>query len=200
MRSLSAVILLAVAAAHVAALPSVAAAQDWKSKVEARPELFHPETGYRIARQRAPTPLDIPPPAEAVDAAEARRLIEAGAVAIDVNAASRSRYDELDGSWLVNGVHESLPGATWLPETGRGTLTAEMEAYLRRNLDRLTGGDLDRAVVVFCIADCWMSWNAAQRIAAMGWRRVRWFRLGVDGWLDAGWPLVPVSPVPVEVD
>ncbi len=189
---------LLAAALCAAAFPC--AAQEWRAMREARPELFHPDTGYRIERQRAPTPHDIPPPAATVDAGEARRLIEAGAVALDVNAAAQSRYDELDGTWLVNGPHESLPGAVWLPETGRGTLTDEMTRYLRGNLDRLTGGDLDRPVVVFCIADCWMSWNAAQRVAAMGWRHVRWFRLGVDGWLDEGWTLVPVEPVPVDVD
>lgn len=166
----------------------------------AHPDLFDPRSGYRIARQHAPTPTDIPPPARVVDADEARALIAAGAVAIDVFGASRARYDALDGMWLVSKPHLSLPGATWLPETGRGAPEPEIERYLRENLERLTGGDRDRPVVVFCVADCWMSWNAAQRIARMGWRRVRWFRLGVDGWRERGWPLEPVSPPPVNVD
>lgn len=45
-----------------------------------------------------------------------------------------------------------------------------------------------------------MSWNAAQRIATLGYEQVYWYRLGTDGWLDYGWPLSPVEPVPVRVD
>ena len=37
-------------------------AEDYRSIQDRRPDLFHPETGFRIARQRAPTPEDIPPP------------------------------------------------------------------------------------------------------------------------------------------
>ena len=166
----------------------------------ARPELFDPRTGYRIDRQRAPTPTDIPPPARVADADETAALIARGAVAIDVFGAPQSRYDELDGLWLVREPRMSLPGATWLPETGRGAPSEEIRRYLRTNVERLTGGDRERTVIVFCVADCWMSWNAAQRIAAMGWRDVRWFRLGVDGWLDSGRALAPVMPTPVDVD
>ena len=188
----------ALAAALLAA--GAAEARSWQEMRAERPELFHPETGYRIDRQRAPTPEDVPPPAAVVDAAEARALIEGGALALDVSAAAQSRYDELDGTWLVREPRMSLPGAVWLPETGRGTLSEEMRAYLAGNLARLTGGDRRRPIVVFCVADCWMSWNAARRIAALGYERVLWFRLGTDGWLDAGWPLAPVEPVPVAVD
>lgn len=165
-----------------------------------RPELFDPETGYRIGRQRAPTPDDIPAPAVLVSPEEARDLLNDGAVALDVFAAQQSRFDELDGTWLVSKQRLSLPGAVWLPEVGRGQLGDEMEDYLAINLERMTQGDKARALLVYCVADCWMSWNAAQRIAALGYSRVYWFRLGTDGWLDIGEDLVPVEPVPVNVD
>lgn len=164
-----------------------------------RPDLFHPETGLRIGRYRAPTP-DAAPGAVRVDAADARSLIESGAVALDVGAAAQSRYDELDGAWLVSKPHASLPGAVWLPEVGRGALDQTMRRYLASNLDALAAGDKTAPVLVFCIADCWMSWNAAQRVAGLGYRRVYWFPEGLDGWLDAGWELSPVDPVPVDVD
>lgn len=167
---------------------------------ERRPELFDPETGYRIGRQRAPTPDDIPPPAKLVSPEEARELILDGAIALDVFGAAQSRFDELDGTWLVSKVRESLPGAIWLPETGRGRLDGVMSGYLEDNLAEMTGGDFNRDLVVFCIADCWMSWNAAQRIASIGYQKVYWYRLGTDGWLDLGEPLEVVSPVPVRVD
>lgn len=179
---------------------SGAYAESYTSVQERRPELFHPGTGYRIDRQRAPTPDDIPAPSEKVSPAEARHLIEQGAVVLDVFGALQSRYDELDGTWLVSETRMSLPGAVWLPEVGRGVLDDQMRAYLATNLAQLTEGDLSRPIVVFCVADCWMSWNAAQRIADLGYSQVRWFRLGTDGWLDEGWPLEAVVPVPVDVD
>lgn len=175
-------------------------AADTASLRALRPDLFHPETGYRIERQRAPTPDDIPGPARMTGAPEVRRLLDEGAVAIDVFGALQSRYDELDGTWLVNGPRDSLPGAIWLPEVGRGYLTEDMQAYLADNLERLSGGDRATTIIVFCVADCWMSWNAAQRIAALGYENVAWFRLGTDGWQDEGWPLAPVEPVPLALD
>ncbi len=165
-----------------------------------RPELFDPETGYRIGRQRAPTPDDIPAPAVLVSPAQARGLLAEGAVALDVFAAQQSRFDELEGTWLVSEQRLSLPGAVWLPEVGRGRLSDIMQRYLENNLTRVTAGNRDRALLVYCVADCWMSWNAAQRIAGLGYSRVYWFRLGTDGWLDIGETLAPVDPVPVDVD
>ncbi|MDJ0820280.1 MAG: PQQ-dependent catabolism-associated CXXCW motif protein [Paracoccaceae bacterium] len=167
---------------------------------EKRPDLFDPVTGYRIARHRAPTPDDIPPPAQLVGPEEARALLEQGALPVDVYGAAQSRFDELDGTWLVSEQRHSLPGAVWLPETGRGQLAPVMQRYLADNLAALTGGDTDHPLVIYCIADCWMSWNAAQRISAMGYTRVYWFRLGTDGWLDIGAQLSPVDPVPVDTD
>lgn len=168
--------------------------------VARKPDLFHPETGLRIDRQRAPVPEDIPPPARKISALWARKLIARGALALDVYGAAQSRYDELDGTWLVPEPRQSLPGAVWLPEVGRGVLDGALQVYLERELERLTGGSKARAIVVFCVADCWMSWNAAQRIAGMGYLQVYWFPLGTDGWRELGWPLEPVEPVPVPVD
>ena len=189
---------LALIALLLAASPAVAAS--YKDHQAKRPDLFDAETGYRIARQRAPTPDDIPPPAVLIGPEEARDLMQEGALILDVFSAAQSRFDELDGTWLVSEPRFSLPGAVWLPETGRGSLTPDMQAYLVDNLARLTSDDKNHPVVVFCVADCWMSWNAAQRIAALGYARVYWYRLGTDGWLDIGETLEPVDPVPVKTD
>lgn len=186
-------LILCLSAAPLAATP-------YAEHQELRPDLFDPATGYRVGRQRAPTPDDIPAPAVLVSPQEARDLLDAGAVALDVFGAQQSRFDELDGTWLVSKQRLSLPGAVWLPEVGRGQLSAVMQRYLAEGLIRVTGGDRARPLVVYCVADCWMSWNAAQRISALGYTRVYWFRLGTDGWLDIGGALVPVDPVPVNVD
>ncbi|MGF1474086.1 MAG: PQQ-dependent catabolism-associated CXXCW motif protein [Geminicoccaceae bacterium] len=163
------------------------------------PELFDAETGYRLLRPRAPTPDDIPGAAR-ISALEAKRAAADGAVLIDVFAALRSLYYEFDGTWLVEKEHLSLPGAIWLPEVGRGALSAEIDRYFRDNLALVTDGDVAMPLVIFCVADCWMSWNAAQRAQSYGYRNVLWFREGTDGWLDAGFELEPVQPVPVAVD
>jgi len=191
--------ILATLTALTLAVP-VAEAKSFREAQASRPELFDPETGYRIGRQRAPTPDDIPPPARKVSPEEAQRLLTAGVLAIDVFGAAQSRFDELDGTWLVSKPRHSLPGAVWLPEVGRGWLDPLMQRYLESNLGALSKGATDQPVMVFCVADCWMSWNAAQRIAALGYTEVYWFRLGTDGWLDIGAPLEVVHPVPVDTD
>jgi len=53
-----------------------------------------------------------------------------------------------------------------------------------------------RTLIVFCLADCWMSWNAAWRLSRAGYRDVRWFAEGADGWRDLGRPLAPMIPFP----
>ena len=74
-----------------------------------------------------------------------------------------------------------------------------MQRYLADNVANLVT-NTDDVLVVFCQADCWMSWNAVQRLTNMGYTEVRWYAEGIDGWLDQGWKLVPVDPVPVNVD
>lgn len=175
-------------------------AETYASVQQRRPDLFHPETGFRISRHRAPTPEDIPPPATVVSVEKAAVALSAGAIAVDVSGALQSRYDELEGTWLVRGPRDSLPGGVWLPEVGRGVLEPEIDSYLKDNLEQLTGGDRSRVILVFCNADCWMSWNAAQRIAKLGYSNVLWFPEGVDGWKETGRKLQAVLPVPVDVD
>ena len=184
----------------IVALTFPLSAAPYKELQAARPELFDPATGYRISRHRAPTPDDIPPPAQVVTAEQVRTLLADGALALDVFGAAQSRYDELDGSWLVSKPRLSLPGALWLPETGTGAIEPAILSYLVRNLGQATQGNRDHPVVVYCISDCWISWNAAQRIAGLGYSHVYWFRNGTDGWLDIGGRLDVVQPVPVDVD
>lgn len=159
------------------------------------PHYFDPGTGYRFARHWARVPSDIPGSAFRVDSESARVLLEEGALAIDVSATQSGVSDPLTGAWLTE-PRESLPRAIWLPEVGWAHLEPERERFLIASLARLAP-DPDRTILVFCIADCWLSWNAAQRIAALGYRRVAWFADGVDGWREAGWPLIPVMPEPL---
>ncbi|WP_083897206.1 hypothetical protein [Azospirillum sp. B506] len=151
--------------------------------------------GYRMADYRAPTPPGLRG-AETVGVAEVERLARADAILVDV-LPTPPKPDGLaaDSRW-VPPPHRSLPGAHWLPNVGYGAPSPEQETYFRTRLEALTVGDRQRPLVVFCQPDCWMSWNAAKRAIALGYRAVKWFPAGTDGWKAAGHELVTVEPAP----
>ena len=90
----------------------------------------------------------------------------------------------------------NIPGSVWLPNTGFGALSEEVEGYFHDNLESLTEGDKDRPLLFYCLADCWMSWNAAKRAIAYGYTGVRWFPEGTDAWTAMGLPTEKSDPVP----
>jgi PQQ-dependent catabolism-associated CXXCW motif protein len=90
----------------------------------------------------------------------------------------------------------NIPGSVWLPDTGYGTLAAATEDYLRNGLARASGGDHARLLVIYCQADCWMSWNAAKRAQSYGYSNVAWYPEGTDGWQFADLPLENSHPEP----
>ncbi|RAI56112.1 PQQ-dependent catabolism-associated CXXCW motif protein [Roseicella frigidaeris] len=152
--------------------------------------------GYRMQDYRAPTPETVPG-GRAIDTAEAALLFERqGAVWIDVLAAPR-RPEGLppEALWRPS-PRRGIPGSLWLPGLGRGDLPPGAEAWFRRRLEAATDGDRGRPVVFYCLAECWMSWNAARRAAAWGWRQVLWYRDGTDGWEAAGLPTEVLHPAP----
>ena len=149
--------------------------------------------GYRMDRYRAPTPA-IVPGAERVGTEEVVRLARAGTLLLDVLPSPPRPAGLPEGTQWAPKPHLSIPGAHWLPNVGYGTLSPEQENYFRSNLERLTGGDRSRPLVIFCQPDCWMSWNAAKRAAEWGYRAVKWFPEGTGGWTEAGHSLVEVKP------
>jgi len=90
----------------------------------------------------------------------------------------------------------NIPGSVWLPDTGYGTLATATEDYLRNGLARASGGDHTKLLVIYCQADCWMSWNAAKRALAYGYSNVAWYPEGTDGWQFADLPLEDSHPEP----
>lgn len=150
--------------------------------------------GYRLNAFRAPVPATLlGKPGLTVDAAIA--LWEAGdAVFVDVFPKPPKPAKLPEGTLWIDPTHNTIPGATWLPNTGYGKLTPDTAAYLARNMDQLTDGDPASKVVFFCLAECWMSWNAARRAAKeLGYVEVYWFPDGTDGWEAAGRELENVS-------
>ena len=119
-----------------------------------------------------------------------------GAVFIDVYPRAPKPENLPAGTFWRDPVHRSIEGAYWLPNVGYGGLSGNVERYFQTTLERLTGGNRGKAVVFFCIKNCWMSWNAAKRALEVGYHNVLWFKDGTDGWQELGYPLVQVYPQP----
>lgn len=153
--------------------------------------------GFRMDDYRAPVP-DTVPGAIVLDTAALQALIAAnGAILIDVLPAPRRPDSMRPGIPWLPARHESLPGSLWWPEVGRGALPPTTMARLQQRLIEVTAEHAGRIVVFFCLPDCWMSWNAARRAAAMGFR-AGWYPDGIDGWRVAGLPLASIQPEVLE--
>lgn len=149
--------------------------------------------GYRTRGYRAPVPATLAG-ATVLDTERTRALWESGvAIFIDVLPSPPRPANLPAGTIWQAPSRDTIPGATWLPNVGFGEIAPETDAYFRSNLDRLASGDPERPVVFLCLADCWMSWNAARRaVVEYGMERVHWYPLGTDGWEAAGLPLEKV--------
>ena len=150
--------------------------------------------GYRMDDYRAPSPATVAG-GVMLDTDAAHQLWESGAaVWIDVLPAPR-RPENLPPSALWMPLpHRDIPGSLWLPDIGRGALSPDVEGYFRDHLATATKLRKDAAVVFYCLADCWMSWNAAKRAASWGYTQIYWYRDGTDGWDAATLPMQNAEP------
>jgi PQQ-dependent catabolism-associated CXXCW motif protein len=88
----------------------------------------------------------------------------------------------------------NIPGSIWLANVGYGEINKETEAYFQAGLKANTDGDMSRKIVIYCMTDCWMSWNAAKRAVKWGYTAVIWYPDGADGWERANLPLSTAKP------
>lgn len=154
--------------------------------------------GLKLDHYRSPTPACVPN-GITLKTPEVQKLIETDKpVLIDVLAVYLRVDDGFGATWLVSEPHESLPNSVWLPNVGYGTLEPNFEQWFKAQLEKLTEKDLNKPLVFYCIADCWMSWNTVQRVRDYGYTRVYWYKEGIDGWKEAGLPLVKSEPVPFD--
>lgn len=187
---------------RIAGLLLVVAAVLWPAAVAAAGEGTVPEPeGYRLENFRAPVPATLAG-ATVVTTDELRRMLERGdeVVLIDVLPAPRRPEGLRPGTLWRPKTRRNIPGSVWLPNTGYGILPVEEEEYLRRNLARLSAGSARRPLVFYCLADCWMSWNAAKRALSWGYSEVYWYPDGTDGWVAASLPLEESTPFRSEGD
>ncbi|WP_108500758.1 PQQ-dependent catabolism-associated CXXCW motif protein [Paracoccus indicus] len=150
--------------------------------------------GYRGEPYRAPVPATLQG-AQVIGGAQALDLHDAGqAVFVDVFPRTLRPEGLPEGTIWREPSHQTIPGAIWLWNTGYQALSPEEEARLRDGLTAAKGQD-DRPLVIFCRADCWMSWNAARRAVEWGFSGIHWFPGGTDDWLaEGGASLVTADP------
>jgi len=122
----------------------------------------------------------------------------ANAVVVDVIPEHRKPDFLPENQLWIPVPHRGVPGALWLPDIGFGVLSEITEGYFKHHLTLATEGDLDRAVIFYCRADCWMSWNAAKRAISYGYKNVYWFRDGVDDWFFEGYEYAILQAAPGE--
>lgn len=155
---------------------------------------FDPVQGYRVAHYRGVVPA---PPEGVLRISKeqaARSWRSGGAILIDVNPAEGGVRDPATGRWALAEPHGSIPGAHWFPEAGRGVLAQGIGDWFLKGVARLHRARPKAPILVFCQADCWMSWNAALRLHRAGYRDVRWFADGMDGWRELGLPTIHARP------
>lgn len=154
--------------------------------------------GYRMEHFRAPVPAALTG-ATTIDAAQAHQLWQEGrARFVDVWPRPPKPKGLPEGSIWREVERQSIPGAIWLPNVGYGALADVTEDYFKRGLTKASGGNLSQPLVIYCLEDCWMSWNAAKRALGYGYQNIYWLPTGTDGWSAAGYPteLVEAEPEP----
>lgn len=166
----------------------------WLEAYQDDPELFSFD-GYRIQRYRSPTPE------------QSRYALTLDTQGLQQQLTSQPETLLLDVQplpWNGTFIHpkerrQHIPGSTWLPNVGLGELDESWAYYYQFHLQRITAGDKHHPIVLYCRADCWMSWNAIQRAAEWGYTQLFWYRDGTDAWLENELETVLAEPIPFPV-
>jgi PQQ-dependent catabolism-associated CXXCW motif protein len=159
-------------------------------------ELVLEPEGYRTEEYRAPVPETLTG-ARVLSTADAESILRAKTgIFLDVLPRPPKPLNLPTSTIWRDKPRLNIPGSVWLPDTGYGQLAEATENYLRQGLVRITGGNHQALIVVYCQANCWMSWNAAKRILSYGYSNVAWYPDGTDGWERANLPMVESKPEP----
>lgn len=152
--------------------------------------------GYQLENYRSPTPATLRG-AKVIGTDEAETIWRSHSASfVDVLPRPPRPRDLPAGTFWRDKPRANIPGSIWLPDTGYGELAPSMAEYFSKGLDKATNGDHARMLVLYCLADCWMSWNAAKRALALGYSNVVWYPEGTDGWFNALLPLQDSTPEP----
>lgn len=152
--------------------------------------------GYRTENYRAPVPATLAG-VRVLTTSEAETIWRARTgVFIDVLPRPPKPQNLPQGTVWRDKPRLNIPDGIWLPDTGYGRLSDATEDYLRDGVARAVGGNSAALLVIYCQADCWMSWNAAKRVLSYGYPNVAWYPEGTDGWERANLPLAESQPEP----
>lgn len=173
--------------------PIQKAAADPAAHVAAAGQAVPEPDGYRMENYRGPVPAGLTG-ARTVDVAGLQALLaKEEPLLVDVMPTQPKPANRPAGAIWRDPERETVKGAVWLANLGYGRLPEAEESAFKEELLR-RAGSLDRAIVVFCEPQCWMSWNAAKRILGYGFRNVVWFPGGATGWREAGLEGEMVTP------
>lgn len=156
----------------------------------ARAEALFDADGYRSSQYRSPTPTSL----EGVQILDTAALQKLLAERPDTSLIDVYRRPFVQGRFVEDAPHANLPGSLWLANVGDGNLARQWQRYFANYLQQASRGDLRQPFVFYCRSECWLSWNAARRAHALGYRELYWYRDGIDAWEQANLPLVPAQP------
>lgn len=152
--------------------------------------------GYRLENYRAATPITLRG-GQVVTTEQAERIWRSRSASfVDVLPRPPRPKTLPEGTIWHDKPRLDIPGSIWLPDTGYGELAPAMADYFANGLRKVSGGDKTRLLVLYCLQDCWMSWNAAKRTLSYGYSNVAWYPDGTDGWQRANLPTVEAQPEP----
>lgn len=137
---------------------------------------------YRMDAYRAPVPVTLEG-ATVIGTEAAYALWKTGRVAfVDVFPQPPKPENLPKGTLFRERPRYSIPGSIWLPNVGYGRIAEETADYFKAGLAKITEGDPSMPLVLFCLEECWMSWNAGKRVQDYGYSNVFWYPDGTDGW------------------
>jgi len=152
-------------------------------------------SGYWTGAVNSPVPLTIEGGTVIRSARQLRALMkQGGTVVVDVSNAPRRPENLAPGAPWLPLPHRAIPGSLWIPGVGLGEIPVSVDDFYRQKLATATGEHLARPLVIYCHKSCWLSWNAAKRAISYGYRKVYWFRDGVEGWKKAGYRTGVIEP------
>lgn len=152
-------------------------------------------TGYWTGPINSPVPATLTGGKVINTARELRTLLtRPGTIVVDVSNAPRRPDNLAAGAPWLPLPHQAIPGTLWIPGAGLGEIPPPLDDFFRQQLATASGNDLSRRLVIYCHQTCWLSWNAAKRAIAYGYRNVYWYRDGIEGWKAAQFPTATVEP------
>jgi PQQ-dependent catabolism-associated CXXCW motif protein len=186
----------AVAAPNASAEPTVAAGSKAGSEPNAGAEPAAPEPeGYWTGPINGAVPATLRG-GTVLRTTDVEALLKKGKVLL-IDASNLPKKPEklaANAPWLP-APHAAIPETLWIPGSGMGEIAPEIDTLYREQLASATAGNLDSPVVVYCHERCWLSYNAARRAIAYGYRKVYWYPDGIEGWRAASLPTATVKAI-----